>query len=84
MQTLLQPHPAQPETNNALSFEEYLHAYNSVEGIRTEWVAGKVESYRKSNNLKHQNSCSFWLTYSGFFSNAINWGKLFWRAFPCT
>lgn len=41
-------------TAQEMTFEEYLKAYNSVEGVRTEWVNGKVEVYQVSNNIKHQ------------------------------
>ena len=37
-----------------ISFEEYLVKYNSVEGMKTEWVGGRVESYTMSNNVEHE------------------------------
>lgn len=36
-----------------LSFRDYLKRYDSVEGMRTEWNAGKVMKYPVSNNIKH-------------------------------
>jgi Uma2 family endonuclease len=36
-----------------LSFQDYLKRYDSVEGMRTEWNAGKVMKYPVGNNIKH-------------------------------
>jgi Uma2 family endonuclease len=41
-----------------ISFEEYLVRYNSYEGGKTEWVAGKVE-ISMSNNLQHNEVIGF-------------------------
>jgi len=37
-----------------ISFQEYLKLYDSIEGARTEWVAGMVEVYAMSISLRHQ------------------------------
>jgi len=42
-----------------ISFSDYLVRYNSYEGGKTEWVAGKVESYTMSNNLQHNEVLRF-------------------------
>jgi len=46
-------------TDEFLSFEEYLERYDSYEGARTEWLAGKVGIYPLSNNLQHNNILGF-------------------------
>lgn len=55
------PTTAKPAPNNKLAdlprhvtFEEYLQMYDSIEGARTEWVAGKVEVYPVNVSLRHQ------------------------------
>ncbi len=47
--------PPQPSvTSTKMSFQDYLKAYNSVEGVHAEWVAGEVELYPMGNNARHQ------------------------------
>lgn len=41
-------------SGDEMSFEEYLTRFNSVEGVFTEWVGGKVEVSAVSNNTLHQ------------------------------
>src|SRR5438105_423494 len=44
----------EPGLQEKLSFQDYLKAYDSIEGARTEWVAGEVAVYATSNNIRHQ------------------------------
>jgi Uma2 family endonuclease len=41
-------------TTEKLSFQDYLKAYDSFEGGRTEWLAGEVAIYPMTNNTRHQ------------------------------
>jgi len=50
----LQPPTKTDSLPRNIPFQEYLTLYNSVEGIRSEWVAGTVEVYAMSVSLRHQ------------------------------
>ncbi len=65
-----------------ISFENYLKAYNSVEGVRTEWVAGKVEVYSVSNNTRHQEIIRFLLLLLDIYLSFRTLGKVLLAGVP--
>ena len=75
-------HLPQQTTRDKISFQDYLKLYNSVEGMRTEWVAGEVESYTVTNNLQHQRLLGFLYMILSFFLGAKNLGEVTLAGFP--
>ncbi len=65
-----------------LSFEEYLKAYASVEGIRTEWIAGEVRIYPVSNNISHERIFCFLSFLLDRFLNVRSLGEALLDGFP--
>src|SRR5260221_99820 len=81
METIV--HYPQPQMAGAkISFQDYLKAYNSIEGVRTEWNAGEVESYKMTNNLQHQRLIRFLATLFGFFLDREKLGEVILAGFP--
>jgi Uma2 family endonuclease len=74
-------HPQPAPTKEKISFEDYLKAYNSVEGMRTEWIAGEVERHG-TNNLQHQRLLGFLATLLGFFLDREKLGEVIFAGFP--
>ncbi|MCL4247018.1 MAG: Uma2 family endonuclease [Anaerolineae bacterium] len=58
MSLLEHQQPTQPP-DVRMSFEEYLRAYDSFEGGRSEWLAGAVAIYPMTNNTRHQQLLQF-------------------------
>lgn len=54
MDAQLQRSASTRTTGEKISFQDYLKAYDSFEGGRTEWLAGEVAIYPMSNNTRHQ------------------------------
>jgi Uma2 family endonuclease len=75
-------HSPQQTTRDKISFQDYLKLYNSVEGMRTEWVAGEVESYTITNNLQHQRLLGFLYMLLNFFLGAKKLGEVTLAGFP--
>jgi Uma2 family endonuclease len=73
-------HEAHPK--ESVSFGDYLKTYNSVERVRTEWVAGEVESYTVTNNLIHQRLLRFLATLFGSFLEVKSLGEVILAGFP--
>jgi Uma2 family endonuclease len=65
-----------------LSFQEYLKRYASVEGMRTEWNAGKVMQYPVSNNIKHLYIFQFVHLVLQLFLAGRKLGQVIPAAFP--
>lgn len=65
-----------------LSFQDYLKRYDSVEGMRTEWNAGKVMKYPVSNNIKHLYIFQFIHLVLQLFLSRRNLGQVIPAAFP--
>src|SRR5205809_324713 len=81
METIVQQ-PQPQTTDDKISFQDYLTAYNSAEGVRTEWNAGEVESYKMTNNLQHQRLIRFLATLFGFFLDREKLGEVILAGFP--
>jgi len=81
METIVH-HPQPQTTTDRISFQDYLRVYNSVEGIRAEWVAGEVESYQITNNLQYQRLIAFFLALFQFFLNREKLGEVILAGFP--
>jgi len=67
---------------SGISFEEYLVKYNSVEGMKTEWVGGRVESYTMSNNVEHQDIIQFLTVLFAVFFNSRGLGRQLLAGIP--
>jgi Uma2 family endonuclease len=65
-----------------LSFQEYVKRYDSVEGMRTEWDAGKVMKYPLSNNIRHLNVFDLLLFVLKVYLSRRNLGRVIPAAFP--
>jgi Uma2 family endonuclease len=65
-----------------VTFQEYLKLYNSVEGARTEWVAGTVEVYDVSTSRKHAELLGFLHVLFMFFMAKNKPGKIYLSDFP--
>lgn len=83
------PTTAKPAPNNKLAdlprhvtFEEYLQMYDSIEGARTEWVAGKVEVYPVSVSRRHAELLGFLHVLFMFFMAQRKPGKIYLSDFP--
>jgi len=63
-------------------FEAYLKVYNSVEGIRTEWLAGEIAIYTMTNNTQHQDILQFLTVLLNFYLSAKSLGKLLLAGVP--
>lgn len=75
----------QPQTSVApikMSFWEYLKAYESVEGVHAEWVAGEVELYPMGNNARHQDLLLFFAMLFNLFLTRRRLGKVMLAGFP--
>jgi Uma2 family endonuclease len=81
METTLH-HPQSLAKEQNISFQDYLKAYNSVEGMRTEWNAGEVESYKTTNNLQHQRLIGFLVALLGYFLDRDKLGEVILAGFP--
>lgn len=75
-------HQAQVQEQEKISFSAYLKAYSSVEGRRTEWVAGSVESYAMTNNLNHQRLLGFLFKLLSLFLEKHHLGEVIIAGFP--
>jgi Uma2 family endonuclease len=65
-----------------ISFEQYLKAYDSVEGVRTEWLAGEVAAYPMSNNTQHQDILKFLTILLDVFLSLKGYGRLVLEGIP--
>ena len=74
--------PSMAATAEHITFQDYLTDTNSIEGIRTEWIAGKVEAYKMSNNTQHQEILRFLTVLLDFFLSAKSLGKLLLAGVP--
>ena len=72
--------PNQPQAQ--ISFWDYLKNYNAVEGVRTEWLAGAVESYVMTNNLSHQRLLGFLFTLLRQFLDKKHLGEVLIAGLP--
>lgn len=70
------------QVKEKISFWDYLKTYNGVEGVRTEWVAGTVESYVMTNNLSHQRLLGFFFTLFRLFLDRKHLGEVIIAGFP--
>lgn len=68
--------------DNYISFEDYLREYNSYEGGRTEWMAGKVDSYSISNSYKHNELTGFLLILLSAFLELTGRGRVVLAGLP--
>src|SRR5215210_7827435 len=75
-------HQAHRQPKEKISFWDYLKRYNSVEGVRTEWVAGTVETYAMTNNLSHQRLLGFLFTLFSLFLGRKQLGEVILAGFP--
>ncbi len=76
------PEQTQDAGEEYLSFQEYLKRYDSVEGMRTEWNAGKVMQYPVSNNIKHLYLFQFIHLVLQLFLSRRKLGQVIPAAFP--
>jgi Uma2 family endonuclease len=76
------PEQAAEDHEEYLSFHDYLKRYDSVEGMRTEWNAGKVMKYPVSNNIKHLTAFDFLFFVLRFFLSQRKLGRVIPAAFP--
>lgn len=67
---------------DAISFEEYLRKYDSYEGGRTEWLAGKVALYPISNNVQHNDLLRFLATLLSAFLELRSLGQVVLAGVP--
>jgi len=84
MATVVYPPQTQtntPPTGEKISFWDYVKAYNSVEGMRTEWAAGTVERHM-TNNVKHQDILGFLFLLFRFFLDKKQLGKVVLAGVP--
>src|SRR5258708_21270974 len=81
-QAEIAPHQAHLQLKEKISFRDYLKTYNGVEGVRTEWVAGTVESYVMTNNLSHQRLLGFLFTLFNLFLDRKHLGEVIIAGFP--
>lgn len=65
-----------------MSFQDYLKAYDSVEGIQTEWIAGEVAIYPISKNRQHQGIIQFLTVLLNLFLRMKSLGTLLLDGFP--
>lgn len=65
-----------------MSFQEYLKAYDSVEGVRTEWIAGEVAVYPVSNNVRHQRLLFFLAALLDYFLRKKGLGEVLLAGLP--
>jgi Uma2 family endonuclease len=70
---------AVPET---LTFQAYLNAHDSFEGGRTEWLAGEVAIYNKSNNEKHQALLLLLAILFEWFLKKHDAGRVYMAGYP--
>ena len=75
-------HEATADPEEHLTFQEYLKRYDSVEGLRTEWNAGKVMKYPLSNNIRHLNVFDLLLFVLKVYLSRSNLGRVIPAAFP--
>jgi Uma2 family endonuclease len=75
-------HQAHRQPKESISFWDYLKRYNSVESIRTEWVAGTVETYTLTNNLSYQRLLGFLFTLFSLFLGKKQLGEVIIAGFP--
>lgn len=59
MQVELKSHEKTPTPGQKMTFHEYLKAYHSVEGVRTEWLAGEVAIYKITSSTQHNQILGF-------------------------
>ncbi len=75
--------PPQPSVAPVrMSFWDYLKAYESVEGVQAEWVAGEVELYPMGNNTRHQDLLLFFATLFSVFVARRRLGKVMLAGLP--
>jgi Uma2 family endonuclease len=68
--------PIVDETTETMTFEAYLERYETYEGGRTEWLAGKVAVYPMSNNVQHNHILAFFTTLLTLFLGFTRLGKI--------
>src|SRR5713226_8230094 len=70
------------ETSEKIPFETYLKRYDSVEGIRTEWIAGEVAIYKLSTNTQHQDILRFLTVLLDLYLGTRKLGRLLLAGVP--
>lgn len=65
-----------------LTFQDYLKAYDGVEGVRTEWIAGEVAVYPMSNNIRHQRLVLFLASLLDSFLRVKQAGEVLLAGIP--
>lgn len=65
-----------------MNFQEYLSAYDSVEGMRTEWIAGEVAIYPMGKNTQHQEIIRFLLVLLDMYLNLKPIGRVLLDGIP--
>jgi Uma2 family endonuclease len=71
-----------PSLPTELSFAEYLRLYSGLEGVRSEWIGGKVALYPVTNNQQHQNIVFLLGVILHFFLSLRSLGKLIQSGIP--
>ena len=69
-------------TAEKIPFETYLTRYNSIEGFRSEWIAGEVAIYPVSNNTQHQDILRFLTVLLDLYLGARSMGRFFLAGVP--
>jgi Uma2 family endonuclease len=67
---------------NQMSFAAYLKAYDSVEGIQTEWNTGEVAVYPNDRNLQHQEILVFLVVLLDLYLSFKSSGRLLLHGIP--
>jgi Uma2 family endonuclease len=65
-----------------MTFEAYLKAFDSVEGVQAELVGGEVRLYPVSNNLNHQDIVLFLAALVQFFLTKFGLGRVSTAGYP--
>src|SRR5258708_35842505 len=69
-------------TAEKIPFEIYLTRYNSIEGFRTEWIAGKVAIYSGSSTTQHQDILRFLAVLLNLYLGTPTRGKILLAGVP--